>query len=195
MRIKTAPDDFREEVLHLLRRRREAPFRVFPWRRRVTADAIQEAAACGVPLAEIRSVGRKTARAHAQHVSVPLKYDLAYEERGSSLLCNPRHLAPSVERQPPAAPAMTAAEAGCEAAGAIARASPTTSTTNASATGEGVFAEMLVNGASTRPEAFSGIPTRPCRSKRERHSSPPLGKGGDGPARPEPLKQMPTSSA
>ncbi len=87
MRIKTAPDDFRvEEVLHFAPAKKEAPFRVFllekeGWN---TADAVQEAAkACGVPLAEIRSVGKKDRHAHTvQHVSVPAKYDLAYEGKG-----------------------------------------------------------------------------------------------------------------
>ena len=87
MRIKTAPDDFRvEEVLHFAPAKKEAPFRVFllekeGWN---TADAVQEAAkACGVPLAEIRSVGKKDRHAHTvQHVSVPSKYDLAYEGKG-----------------------------------------------------------------------------------------------------------------
>jgi tRNA pseudouridine13 synthase len=123
MRIKTAPDDFRvEEVLHFAPAKKEAPFRVFllekeGWN---TADAIQEAAkACGVPLAEIRSVGKKDRHAHTlQHVSVPLKYDLAYEGKGFVIRFagySTAHLAPSVlkgNRFSAALRDMTAAEAG-----------------------------------------------------------------------------------
>jgi tRNA pseudouridine13 synthase len=104
MRIKTVFDDFFvEEVLHFAPSKKEMPFRVFllekeGWN---TADALREAAAArGVPLTEVRSVGKKDRHAHTlQYVSVPSQYDLACEGKGFSVRFagySNAHLAPAV---------------------------------------------------------------------------------------------------
>ncbi len=90
MKIKHTPGDFFvREVLHFAPGKKETPWRIYLLEKKGwnTLDALKKAAReKKVPFGEIRSVGKKDRHAHTvQHLSVPAKYDLAFEGEGFSL--------------------------------------------------------------------------------------------------------------